>query len=164
MSVKEEPTRDSVDDDGGARGVTKVERRRQRIQQLKERSNRLHRSILVPRVLNSTGFDYWESGMDLNLGDDFYDSFVEYQTKMLREFEKMKKEYGFRVMDASRSINRVAADLRRAVARVIDEGKVVDAAAVEQFPAALAQRAARTKEAETIIRASAERLEGTGRR
>jgi FkbM family methyltransferase len=51
VSVKEEPTRDSVDDDGGARGVTKVERRRQRIQQLKERSNRLHRSILVPRVL-----------------------------------------------------------------------------------------------------------------
>ena len=121
---------------------------------------------LVSRILSSgRGFDYWESGMDLNLGDDFYDSFVEYQTKMLREFERMKKEYGFRVMDASRSINRVAADLRRAVARVIDEGKVVEAAgAVEQFPATLAQRAARTKETETIIRSSAERLEGSGRR
>jgi hypothetical protein len=83
---------------------------------------------------------------------------------MLREFEKMKKEYGFRVMDVSRSVNRVAADLRRAVARVIDEGKVVDAATIEAFPTALAQRTARTKETETIIRNSAERLEGTGRR
>src|SRR5689334_13906310 len=42
---------------------------------------------LVSRVLASgRGFDYWESGMDLYLGEDFYDSFVEYQTRMLREF------------------------------------------------------------------------------
>lgn len=82
---------------------------------------------LVLRVLASgRGFDYWESGMDMYLGEDFYDSFVEYQTRMLREFDRMKGEYGFRVMDASRSVNRVAADLRRAVARVIDEGRGAD--------------------------------------
>jgi dTMP kinase len=85
---------------------------------------------LVARVLASgRGFDYWESGMDLNLGEDFYDSYVEYQTRMLREFDRMKKEYGFRVLDASRSVNRVAADLRRAVARVIDEGVITATAA-----------------------------------
>ncbi|MCA1850346.1 MAG: thymidylate kinase [Acidobacteria bacterium] len=82
-------------------------------------------SELVSRVLNSGhGFDYWESGMDMYLGEDFYDSFVEYQTRMLREFERMKGEYGFRVVNATRSINRVAADLRRAVGRVIDEGAI----------------------------------------
>lgn len=76
---------------------------------------------LVDRVLGSERkFDYWESGMDLNLGEDFYDSFVEYQTRLLREFDLMSGEYGFRVVDASRSIRRVAADLRRAAARVID--------------------------------------------
>lgn len=76
---------------------------------------------LVERVLGSERkFDYWESGMDLNLGEDFYDSFVEYQTRLLREFDRMSGEYGFRVIDASRSIRRVAADLRRAVARVVD--------------------------------------------
>jgi dTMP kinase len=86
---------------------------------------------LVTRVLASgRGFDYWESGMDLYLGEDFYDSFVSYQTRMLNEFEKMKKEYGFRLLDASRSINRVAADLRRAVARVIDEGVITTQPAV----------------------------------
>ena len=76
---------------------------------------------LVARVLSSgRKFDYWESGMDLNLGEDFYDSFVAYQARLLREFDRMSGEYGFRTIDASRSIRRVASVLRRAVARVID--------------------------------------------
>ncbi len=76
---------------------------------------------LVERVLFSgRKFDYWESGMDLNLGEDFYDSFVAYQARLLREFDRMSGEYGFRTIDASRTIRRVAADLRRAVARVVD--------------------------------------------
>lgn len=83
---------------------------------------------LVSRVLNSgRKFDYWESGMDLNLGEDFYDSFVKYQARLLREFDRMAGEYGFRVVDASRPVRRVAADLRRAVARVIDVDEVADA-------------------------------------
>src|ERR1700733_7133273 len=37
---------------------------------------------LVLRLLESgNGFDYWESGMDVGFGEDFYDSFVAYQTK-----------------------------------------------------------------------------------
>ncbi|HWS52920.1 MAG TPA: hypothetical protein VN228_02230 [Pyrinomonadaceae bacterium] len=76
---------------------------------------------LVTRVLSSgRKFDYWESGMDLNLGADFYDSFVAYQTRLLREFDRMSEEYGFRTVDASRTVRRVASDLRRAVARVLD--------------------------------------------
>jgi dTMP kinase len=77
---------------------------------------------LVDRVLASgRGFDYWESGMDLHLGDDFYDSFIAYQTKMLTVFDRMSTEYKFHVLNASRSARRVAADLRRAVARLLDE-------------------------------------------
>ncbi len=77
---------------------------------------------LVDRVLASgRGFDYWESGMDLHLGVDFYDSFVEYQTRMLKVFDRMSTEYGFHVVNASRSVRTVAADLRRAVAKLLDE-------------------------------------------
>jgi len=76
---------------------------------------------LVPRVLASgRGFDYWESGRDMNLGEDFYDSFVEYQRRMLTEFDSMSGEYGFRTLDASRGVRRIAADLRRAVKRIIN--------------------------------------------
>jgi dTMP kinase len=94
---------------------------------------------LVSRVLASgRKFDYWESGMDLNLGEDFYDSFVAYQARLLREFDRMTGEYGFRVVDASRPIRRVGADLRRAVARVIEADEPTDAADERPAPAAAA--------------------------
>jgi dTMP kinase len=41
---------------------------------------------LITRVIQHSGFNYWESGMDLHLGEDMYESFVEYQSRMLREF------------------------------------------------------------------------------
>jgi dTMP kinase len=77
---------------------------------------------LAGRVLASgRGFDYWESGMDLGLGNDYYDSFIAYQKLLLREFDRMKDEYGFHEIDASRTVRRVAAELRRSVARVIED-------------------------------------------
>jgi len=77
---------------------------------------------LVQRVLSSgRGFDYWESGMDLHLGDDLYDSFVAYQTRMFKVFDRMSDEYGFKVMNASRSVRSVAAELRREVTKLVDE-------------------------------------------
>jgi len=82
---------------------------------------------LVERVLASgRGFDYWESGMDLHLGEDFYDCFVEYQSRMLRVFDRMSNEFGFHTLNASRSVRSVAADLRRAVAKVVDEVPLTD--------------------------------------
>ena len=117
---------------------------------------------LVPRMLNSgRGFDYWESGMDMNLGDDFYESFVEYQTRMLKEFDRMSGEYGFRVLEASRSVRRVASDLRRAVARIVDE----DAETVEEVSAVEAQVATTPRPQGTAIAArQTERQEGTAER
>lgn len=98
---------------------------------------------LVTRVLSSgRKFDYWESGMDMHLGEDFYDSFIEYQTRMLGEFDQMSKEYGFRVIDASRSIRRVAADLRRAVARIINtDADTAESASKPPLPQAASGRA-----------------------
>ncbi len=79
---------------------------------------------LGARVLGAgRRFDYWESGMDLHLGEDFYDSFIEYQSRLLKEFDRISGEYGFHVINASRPIKRVAADLRRSVSRIIDGKK-----------------------------------------
>jgi dTMP kinase len=74
---------------------------------------------LVTRVLQSTGFDYWESGMDLHLGEDLYESFVKYQTGLLAEFDKMVEAYGFGFIDASGTIEQVFGDLRNRVIQVI---------------------------------------------
>jgi dTMP kinase len=94
---------------------------------------------LVERVLSSgRGFDYWESGMDLGLGEDFYDCFIAYQTRMLKVFDRMSAEFGFHVLNASRSVRSVASDLRRAVAKVVDESSSPDDAI---DPAAMAEKA-----------------------
>ena len=66
----------------------------------------------MPRVLNVRGFDYWESGMDFLRGDDYYDCYVEYQTRMLAEFDKIADEFDFRRIDATRSVHDVFCDLR----------------------------------------------------
>jgi len=80
---------------------------------------------LVTRVLQKGGFDYWESGMDLHLGDDMYESFVAYQNRMMAQFDKMVEDYGFTVVDASRSIDEVFADLKGQVAEVLIRGEGV---------------------------------------
>ncbi len=80
---------------------------------------------LAGRVLASgRGFDYWESGMDLGLENDYYDSFIAYQKLLLKEFDRMSGEYGFQVIDASRPVRRVANELRRSISRVIENEPV----------------------------------------
>jgi dTMP kinase len=74
---------------------------------------------LVTRVLQEDGFDYWESGMDLHLGDDMYDSFVAYQKRMMNQFDKMVEDYGFTVIDARHSIDAVFADLKRQMSELL---------------------------------------------
>ena len=76
---------------------------------------------LAARVLASgRGFDYWESGMDLGLANDYYDSFIAYQKLLLKEFDRMTGEYGFRVIDANRPVRRVANELSRKISKVIE--------------------------------------------
>jgi dTMP kinase len=79
-------------------------------------------SDLTPRVLASTpGFDYWESGMDMHLGEDLFDSFVEYQSRMLAVFDSMTEEYGFEVIDASLPPEVIFHSLQRRISSLLKE-------------------------------------------
>ncbi len=75
---------------------------------------------LVTRVLQSGGFDYWESGMDLRMGEDLYESFIRYQKWLLAEFDKMVEPYGFDTIDASSSVEDVFQELRERVDKIIE--------------------------------------------
>src|ERR687898_191000 len=59
---------------------------------------------LVKRVLLSRGLDFWESGMDMKVADDIYDSFRTYKRSLLREYASMADEFDFKVLDARRKI------------------------------------------------------------
>ena len=67
---------------------------------------------LIPRVLGAKGFNYWESGMDLKLGDDLYESFVNYQTKLITVLDEMSKEYNFIEIDATKEPQDVFLDIK----------------------------------------------------
>ena len=76
---------------------------------------------LIRRVLQSRGMDYWESGMDLKLGDDIYESFRAYQRALLREYASMADEFGFRVLDARRKVDVIQDELRRQIGAFLAE-------------------------------------------
>ena len=75
---------------------------------------------LIGRVLEARGMDFWESGMDLKTGDDIYDSFRQYQNKLLREYGSMADEFHFRMLDARRSIDHIQDELRKQVAAFLE--------------------------------------------
>lgn len=72
---------------------------------------------LLPRVVFSRGFNYWESGMDLFPGHDMYDSFCMYQTALLAEFDRLSEEYHFETIDASADAETVCKHLK---ARILE--------------------------------------------
>jgi len=75
---------------------------------------------LVPRVLASGGFDYWESGADY-LPGDLYDCFMKHQTAVLKQFDELAAEYGFISVDASCSIDETFQTLQEHVAKLIGD-------------------------------------------
>jgi len=75
---------------------------------------------LMPRVVFSTGFDYWESGMDLHSSTDMYESFCKYQANLLSQFDKLADEYNFEVIDAARGIDVIFEELKERISRVLE--------------------------------------------
>jgi dTMP kinase len=75
---------------------------------------------LLPRVVFSRGFDYWESGMDLYPGHDMYDSFCNYQAALLTEFDQLGEEYMFETVDASADADTVCSHLKKRILRILE--------------------------------------------
>jgi dTMP kinase len=78
---------------------------------------------LVPRVIFSRGFDYWESGMDLYPATDMYDGFCNYQKALLAEFERLGVEYGFETVDASPDAKIVFSSLKARILHLLDSSQ-----------------------------------------
>jgi dTMP kinase len=63
--------------------------------------------------------DFWESGMDIGLSRDMFDSFLKYQALMLRAFKALQRTYGFHIIDAHRSVEAINAELRQKIEAVL---------------------------------------------
>jgi|SRR5579871_5196676 len=78
---------------------------------------------LLPRVVFSRGFDYWESGMDLFPGQDIYEGFCNYQAALLEEFDRLAAEYKFEIVDASADANAIGAQLQKKILEIIEPAR-----------------------------------------
>ena len=68
---------------------------------------------ILDRTLSSRGqLDYWESGMDLGLARDWYQSFMLYQESMRGQFEPLVARFSIERIDGDRSILEVHEDLK----------------------------------------------------
>jgi dTMP kinase len=64
----------------------------------------------------SHSISYWESGRDMSLSNDLFQSFIRYQSMIKREFEYLSKRHGFFEIDGECSVSEVNRVLRKRIA------------------------------------------------
>lgn len=79
-------------------------------------------NILERTLGKRRNLDYWESGMDLGLSRDWYESFVAYQEKMREVFDRLAPRYDLERVDGDRSIMEIHEDLKDRIGRAIGGG------------------------------------------
>src|SRR6185295_3612795 len=63
--------------------------------------------------------DYWESGMDLGLSRDMFDSFLKYQSLMAAQFERLQAAYGFSIVAGDVSPEEINVELQKKIEQVL---------------------------------------------
>jgi dTMP kinase len=103
---------------------------------------------LISRVVVGRGaFDFWESGMDLRFGRNMFDSFVRYQSRLIRVFDSLAAPYNFQVIDATRPPVEVFESLKSSVAKIFEND--------EQAPAVGRRKSVRAARTPAAIKAAA---------
>lgn len=75
---------------------------------------------LVQRTFQKkVALDYWESGMDLGLSRDMFDSFLKYQGLVEKQFKRLQANYGFTIIDGHRTADVVFSELQQRIEGVL---------------------------------------------
>ena len=81
--------------------------------------------ILIKRLIaKNGGLDYFESGRDIGLSTDIYNSFEIYQKRCLDEYKKLQKEYNFIELDGSKTQEEIHCIIKNRVKELLDSGAV----------------------------------------
>ncbi len=80
---------------------------------------------LVTRLIHGRGLNYWEAGMDISPSDNLYDSFIDYQSKMITLFDQYAKEYDFITVNAGRPVMDVFSDLQNHIRQFLEDQQPV---------------------------------------
>src|SRR5277367_526051 len=78
-------------------------------------------SLLKRIITTRGGLDFYESGRDIGMSTDLYQSFKLYQSQILFEYEHMMDEYNFKVVSADDPMDVVQKMLRGSVRQLLRE-------------------------------------------
>lgn len=79
---------------------------------------------LIHRVFKKNkSLDYYESGSDLGLSADIFDSFIKYQYLLKKEFTMMQKKYGLIDVDGNKSIEDIYHSIQTKISGYLDQNK-----------------------------------------
>ncbi|HYJ02023.1 MAG TPA: dTMP kinase [Nitrososphaeraceae archaeon] len=79
---------------------------------------------LIHRVFKKNkSLDYYESGSDLGLSADIFDSFIKYQLLLKKEFTMMQKKYGLIDVDGNKSIEDIYHNIQTKISGYLDQNK-----------------------------------------
>lgn len=81
---------------------------------------------LLRRIITTRGsLDFYESGRDIGMSTDLYQSFKLYQSKIEQEYDRMVSEFSFSEVDSSQTIDEVQATLRHMMVQALTEPRVI---------------------------------------
>lgn len=82
---------------------------------------------LLRRIITTRGgLDFYESGRDIGMSTDLYQSFKLYQSQILYEFEQMSGEFGFKVVAADDPVDEVQKTLRKELRGLLTDRTVAN--------------------------------------
>jgi dTMP kinase len=82
---------------------------------------------LLRRIITTRGgLDFYESGRDIGMSTDLYQSFKLYQSQILYEFEQMSGEFGFKVVAADDPVDEVQKTLRKEMRGLLTDRTVAN--------------------------------------
>lgn len=80
--------------------------------------NLIHRVFKKNKTL-----DYYESGADLGISDDIFDSFIKYQYLLKREFNTMQKKYGLLNVNGDNNIDDIYDEIQSKINDFLNKTK-----------------------------------------
>ena len=78
--------------------------------------------VLVHRVFaKRQSLDYYESGADMGISKNMYDSFIKYQQRLAREFGILEQKYDLNIINGNRPTDAINAGLKKQILRYLSK-------------------------------------------
>lgn len=82
---------------------------------------RVSPKTLAERSLQKNGvLNYWESGMDVQRSGDMHQCFIYYQNRLWSQFNQMKDEYNFVMINGNRDQSLIHKEMQQVVAKILE--------------------------------------------